>query len=297
MQGLSNEGVKPTFWHTFSTLLFDSLGFAIYFAVSYLVAAQFFKIHWTLGIIYLIPLVWGYFLFFVGPLAEDGQTPGQKASNIFVHRKDGKEYKKAGSTGGIGYVKATLVWIISRGVFPVLALWALYTNFTYLNLAIVLVIYLLSLLAFAVIEDSLFGLVKVRFVRETEAKSRIRRFYERQKLARPQLPLHAALIPFVMLVGGIIVGVYSATNYQTNPQAGLVGVVVGLISLFLAQALLNVRTWARWVTIVFLIAAAVATVLYSFSPLQTTVTVVLAALFVIDLLVDPTVANAFRPAT
>ena len=70
-----------------------------------------------------------------------------------------------------------------------------------------------------------------------------------------------------------------------------------LIVMMWLNLLKNVRTWARWVTIVFLIAAAVATVLYSFSPLQTTLTVVLAALFVIDLLVDPTVANAFRPAT
>lgn len=297
MQGQSNQGVKPTVMQTFLTLLFDSLGFTIYFAVAYLVAAQFFRIHWTLGVIYLIPLVWGYFLFFVGPLAEDGQTPGQKAANIFVTRADGKEYKKAGSTGGIGYVRATLLWIISRGVFPVLGLWALYTNFTYLNLVIVLVIYLLSLLAFAVIEDALFGIRKTRFARESELRARVRGFFEKRKVARPQLPVHASIIPFGMLVGGLVVGVYSAMQYQTNPQAGAAGVVIGLVSLFLSQAVLNVRKWARWIAIVFLIAAAVVTYMYNFGSTQVTLTVLLAAIFALDLLVDPTVANAFRSAS
>ena len=294
MQSSVPGSTKPTLGQSVFVLLFDSVSFAIYFAVSYLIAAQFFRIHWSLGLIYLIPLVWGFFLFMVSPLAEDGQTPGQRASNILVYRKDGKEYVKDGSTGGIGYLRSVLVWIITRGIVPALALWVLYTNFTYTNLVLVLLIYVASLVAFAILEDSLFGLTKSAYARETELRTRVRGYFEKHRIARSQLPAHAALIPFVLLVGGIIVGVYGAAYFQQDSRAGLAGVLIGLISVFLSQALLSVRKWARWFGIVFLLLAAVVTFMYNFSPLQMYLTAILAVIFALDLLLDPTVVNAFR---
>ncbi|MDZ7372440.1 MAG: hypothetical protein ONB23_00595 [candidate division KSB1 bacterium] len=294
MERASTEGMKPTLSQSFLGLLIDSLAFAIYFSVAYLVISKFYKIHWILGLIYLIPFVWGYFLFLVGPLAEDGQTPGQRSTNTLVFRKDGKEYKKDGSTGGIGYTRSTLVWVISRGIFPALGAIVLFTNFSYANLILVVVVYLLSLLLFATVEDSLFGLSKVHFARESAVRATVRGFFEKSKLPRPQLPSHAALIPYLMLVGGLFIAIYGALKYQVNHQAAIAGIVIGILSIGVGQSLLNVRRWSRWVAVVFLVAAAVVTFLYSFSPIQTAVTTFLCLVFILDLVANPSVANAFR---
>jgi hypothetical protein len=297
MQTASSEAAKPGFLSQgFLSVLIDSLAFGLYFAAAYLVVSQFYKIHWILGLIYLIPFLWGYSLFFISPLAEDGQTAGQRMTGLLTYRKDGKEYKKGGSTGGIGVFRSALVWVVSRGIFPALGAIVLYTNFSIANLVVVVVIYLLSVLLFAAVEDSLFGLHKVRFVRGVSVQTQVRGFFEKRKLGRPQLPSHAVLIPYLMLVGGLCVAVYSAVNYKANPKAAITGIVVGVISMGLGQTLTNVREWARWAAVIFLIVATVATFLFNFSSLQATVTAVLALLFAIDLLVDRTVANAFRSA-
>ncbi|HFE54081.1 MAG TPA: hypothetical protein ENK07_11590 [Bacteroidetes bacterium] len=295
MQQANGRGTNPTLGQNLLVLLVDSLAVALYVAVAYLIAKPFFQVHWSLGVIYLIPLIWGYYLFFVAPLAEDGQTVGQKAREIVTYRKDGKEFVKEGSTGGIGYAKSTLLWLVTRTLVPVLALWVLYTNFSYTNLVLVLIIYLISLVVFAYLEDSLFGIYKVVYAFEPKAESKVVRGYFKKKgIGCPQLPGHALIIPFVLLVGGIFLVTYGAAKYQVSPPAGLTAMIVGVLAIILSQGLLAVKSWARWGGVIFLVIAAVVTWLYNYSPTQAYVTAIVALLFVLDLALDPYVANAFR---
>ncbi len=295
MQQANSRGTSPTLGQNLLVLLVDSLAFSLYLAVSYLIAKPFFQVHWSLGVVYLIPLIWGFFLFFVAPLAEDGQTVGQKAREIVTYRKDGKEFVKDGSTGGIGYARSALLWIVTRAIVPFLALWVLYTNFSYTNLVLVLVIYLVSLLVFAYLEDSLFGIYKVVYAFEPQAEHRaVRGYFKKKGIGCPQLPSHALIIPFVLLVGGIFLVTYGAAKYQLNPAAALTAMIVGVLSIVLSQGMLSVKSWARWGGVVFLVAAAVVTWLYSYTPTQAYVTAILALIFALDLILDPYVANAFK---
>ena len=295
MQQANSRGASPTLGQNLLVLLVDSLAVALYLAVSYLIAKPFFQVHWSLGIIYLIPLVWGFYLFFIAPLAEDGQTVGQKARDIVTYRKDGKEFVKDGSTGGIGYAKSTLIWIVTRGIVPFLALWVLYTNFSYTNLVLVLVIYLISLVVFAYLEDSLFGIYKVVYAFEPRVEEKaVRGYFKKKGIGCPQLPSHALVIPFVLLVGGIFLATYGAAKYQVNPAAGVTAMIVGVLSIIVSQGLLSVKTWARWGGVVFLILAAVVTWMYNYTPTQAYITTAVAVIFALDLILDPYVANAFK---